>query len=98
MDSTLQAIADAAERGEDLPAIRLFAGSVGVFGVPTSSSDCRALMEKALTEDLYNAHNTRSHPDRAFWHLPTPQRSGASRTKPSADDLKPNGHLIPPVA
>jgi hypothetical protein len=68
MDPALREIAEAAECGEDLPRLCLFAGSLTIWGVPTTSRESGQMMEKSIAEAIYYAGQpslTRRHLQKA---------------------------------
>jgi hypothetical protein len=59
MDQALLEMANAAERGADLPGICLFTGSLSVFGVPASSLEAAELMRQSMFDAMYRAEKPR---------------------------------------
>jgi hypothetical protein len=56
-DQALLAIAEAAERGEEMPGICLFTGVLSIFGIPTSSSEARNLMKESLAHTMLRSES-----------------------------------------
>jgi hypothetical protein len=58
-DQALQAFADAAERGDEMPGICLFTGVLSIFGSPIASSEAQDLMKESLVRTMLRSESRR---------------------------------------
>jgi hypothetical protein len=56
-DQALQAIAEAAEAGAEMPGICMFTGVLSIFGIPISSAEARDLMRQTMTDTLLQSQS-----------------------------------------
>lgn len=52
-------MAEAAERGAEMPGLCLFTGVLSVFGTPVSSAEATALMKQSMSDAMYQAEKRR---------------------------------------
>jgi hypothetical protein len=56
-DQALLAIAEAAERGEEMPGICLFTGILSIFGNPIASAEARELMKESMARTMLRSES-----------------------------------------
>jgi hypothetical protein len=56
-DQALLAIAEAAERGDEMPGICLFTGILSIFGNPISSSEALSLMRESMVHTMLRSES-----------------------------------------
>jgi hypothetical protein len=56
-DQALLSLAEAAERGDEMPGVCLFAGVLSIFGVPVSSIEARELMKESLAHTMLRSES-----------------------------------------